>query len=424
MHASTKLCLLSALVAPALAQNDFALDKVTTGRLGSNLQLRVIGAPANAGMFVMLSQNAGPTAIASIDPLDTRSVEVGLDLFANWFFTFTDALGAAAPSVFVPNDVAFQGLTLHWQTFTFPGALTTIGQISNDVVTQCGSSGSTTTAPSVLLVPRAFGTAFVNSQLNAGQGDVVIAGGGGGTLTSSTGLATSEIFDFRELSVRPGPTMSSSRALHQAIPLLDGRVLMIGGVDALGGVLATCELYNPATNTFTPTGSMGTARALHAAVRLGDGRVLCAGGTSSMLDAISLVTNVRNSTEIYNPATGTWSGSANLSGFRLLPSLSLLPNGRALAAGGLEVTFFLGFPLSAGTTATCQTYNPATNSWAAAAALPSARTGHQYNQVQLANGRVLMTGGLSVTVNITSQTLTTTPLNNACYYDQPSNTWT
>jgi hypothetical protein len=423
MHALPRLGLLFVLTAPVFAQNDFALDKVTTGRLGTALQLRVLGAPSNAAMFVMLSQTGGPTPISLVDANDTRSVEVGLDLFPDWFFTFADGLGAATPSIFVPNDIAFQGLTLHWQTFTFPGALTTIGQISNDVVTQFGSSGSTTTAPSALLVPRAFSTAFANTQNSSGH-KVVIAGGGGGTLTSSTGLATSELFDFRELSVQPGPTMSSARALHQSVTLTDGRVLMIGGVDALGAVLTSCEIYDPVANTFTPTGNLGTARALHAAVRLADGRVMAAGGTSSMVDALTLVTNVRNSTEIYNPATGTWSGSANLGGFRLLPSLSLLPNNRVLVAGGLEVSFFFGIPVSAGTTANCQTYNPATNSWAAAAALPGARTGHQYNQVTLASGRILITGGLAVAVNIATQALTTTPLNNACYYDQPTNTWT
>lgn len=417
--------LLPLVVAASLcAQDDYALDKATSGRLGSALTLRVAGAPANSPLFVMLSQTGGPTAISIVDAADPRSVQVGLDLFNDWMFLFTNGSGGATPSVFVPNDNAFHGLLLHWQTFTFPGVSTVIGQISNDVVTVCGSTGVATPAPSSLLVPRAFSTAFLNQLTNAGQGDVVLAGGGGGTLTSSTGLASSDVFDFRTMTVAAGPTMSSARALHQAVTLNDGRVLLIGGVDAIGTVLSTCEIYDPATNTFAPTGSMGTARALHAATRLADGRVMVAGGTSSMLDALSLATNTRNTTEIFNPATGLWSASANLGGARILPSLSLLPNGRILAAGGLEVTVFLGVPLSANTVATCQTYNPATNSWAAAAAMPGARTGHHLNQVTLANGRVLMTGGLTASVNLATLTLTTTPLTNACYYDQPTNTWT
>ena len=409
-----------ALAAPALCQNDYALDKTTAGALGAAITLQASGAPAFAALFFALSTTGGPTPIGIVDPADARSLAVGVDLINDWYFTLTDANGASTLALTVPTDPAFHGLVLHWQTFTYPGATTLVGQISNDVLTQFGASGVATTGPNSLLVPRAFATAFAGS----GAGNVLLAGGGGGTLTSSTGLATSELFDFRRLAVTPGPTMNSARALHQAVTLADGRVLLCGGADALGAVLSTCEIYDPATNTFTATGSMLTPRVLHAAVRMADGRVLVAGGTSSLLDAVATITNVRNSTEIFNPATGAWTVSANLGGYRMLPSLSLLPNGRVLAAGGLEVSFFLGLPISAGTTATCQTYNPATNSFAAAAAMPGARTGHHFNQVTLQNGRVLMTGGMSVSVNIATQAITTTPLTNACSYDQPTNTWT
>ncbi len=420
MRSLLRCTALAALTAPAFCQNDFALDKTTAGVLGSPITLRVAAAPANSGMFYAFSTTGGPTPIALVDAADPRSLSVGVDLVNEWYFALTDATGASTLALTVPNDTAFQGLTLHWQAFTFPGATTLLGQISNDVVTQFGASGTATTGPGSLIAPRAFATAFAGN----GQGDVLLAGGGGGTLTSSTGLATSELFDFRRLAFTAGPTMNSARALHQAVTLADGRVLLCGGADALGAVLSTCEIYDPVANTFTPTGSMLTPRVLHAAVRMADGRVLVAGGTSSLLDPVSTITNVRNSTEIFNPATGAWTASANLGGFRMLPSLSLLPNGRVLSAGGLEVSFFLGIPLSAGTTANCQTYNPATNSWAAAAAMPGARTGHHFNQVTLQNGRVLMTGGMSVSVNITTQVITTTPLTNACVYDQPTNTWT
>ena len=409
-----------ALCAPAFCQNDFALDKTTAGALGSPITLRATAAPANAALFYALSTTGGPTPIGIVDPADPRSLSVGPDLVNDWYFALTDAAGASILALTVPNDIAFHGLTLHWQSFTFPGTTTLIGQISNDVVTQFGAGGTATTGPNSLITPRAFATAFAGN----GQGNVLLAGGGGGTLTASTGLATTEQFDFRRLAFTAGPTMNSARALHQAVTLADGRVLLCGGADALGAVLSTCEIYDPVANTFTPTGSMLTPRVLHAAVRMADGRVLVAGGTSSLLDAVSTITNVRNSTEIFNPATGTWTVSANLGGFRMLPSLSLLPNGRVLAAGGLEVSFLFGIPLSAGTTASCQSYNPATNSWAAAAAMPGARTGHQFNQTTLQNGRVLMTGGMSVSVNITTQVITTTPLTNACTYDQATNTWT
>ncbi|MGE3174874.1 MAG: Kelch repeat-containing protein [Planctomycetota bacterium] len=413
-----------ALAPVARAQNDYDLDKLTAGTLGGPLQLVVQNAPASSAMFIMLSSSGGPTPIAVVDPGDPRSVEVGVELINSWFFTVTSTGGTGGLAVTVPNSPPFQGLRLHWQTFTFPGTTTTIGQISNDVVTQFGAAGSSTANAVGLGAARSFAVAFANTQLNAGQGDVIVAGGGAGTLTAATGLATTEIVDFRELSTRPGPSMANSRALHLAFPLLDGRVLVCGGADATGLVLNTCELYNPATNSWSPAAGMSIPRVLHGGCRLADGRVLVAGGTSSLADPLSIVLGARNSAEIYNPATNTWSAAANIGGSRISPALSLLPNGRALVSGGLEVSFVLGFPIAAGTTAAAQTYNPATNSWAAAAPMPVARTGHQYNQVTLPNGRVLITGGVSVSVNLTAGTLTATPLANAEYYDQPSNSWT
>ncbi len=419
---NSRICVLLALTAPALCQNDFALDKTSSGALGASMQFAVAGAPPFSPLLNLVSQTAGPVPLSLLDPGDPRLLEVGADLLSLATFSFTDGLGAAAQSIAVPNDPAFQGLVLHWQSAQFPGATTTLGQISNDVVTQFGASGTASPLPSGLAAARAFATAFAVNMPTGPK--VVVAGGGGGTLTSSTGLASTEMFDARELRSAPGASMTAARALHQAVTLQDGRVLIVGGTDALGGVLSSCEIFDPATGAYTATGAMATPRALHAAVRLADGRVLAAGGTSSLLDATSLLLGISRTAEIYNPATGAWTAAANLGGYRLLPSLSLLPNGRVLTAGGVEVSYLFGIPISAGTTTACQVYNPATNSWAGAASLPGARTGHHYNQVTLDNGRILITGGVSISVNIATQTLTTTPLASAAYYDQPSNTWT
>ena len=65
-------------------QGDFYFDKLTPGTLGGTLTLAVSNAPANMPLLGMFSVTAGPTPIALIDPVDARSVAVGVELLGNW----------------------------------------------------------------------------------------------------------------------------------------------------------------------------------------------------------------------------------------------------------------------------------------------------------------------------------------------------
>ena len=72
--------------------------------------------------------------------------------------------------------------------------------------------------------------------------------------------------------------MTDSRYLHTASVLPNGKVLVAGG--SLSASWRSTELYDPATGTWTPTGNMTAIRSEHTASVLPNGKVLVAGGLS------------------------------------------------------------------------------------------------------------------------------------------------
>ncbi len=392
------------------AQGDFDLDKVTAGRLGASLDLRVRNAPGNRLLLWMMSGNQGPTPFATFDPTDPRAASVGLDLTHGWLIHVTTPTGAANASFALPASPVLNGYTVYWQAVTLPGASTFVDQVSNPVTTQLGLTGTSNALPGGLSQPRAGTPGFAFPGRNAGMGDFVLPGG-----------LNAEIWDFRTLRGVPGAAMAVPRVTPTVTVLNDGRVLIAGGIDLTGAPLSSCEIFDPATNTFTATGNLAGPRALHAAVRMADGRVMVAGGTNNTTDLLAIIGGVQNTTEIFNPATGTWSNGPNLSGRRVWPALTLLNTGRVMVSGGVEVTLFLGIPLAATSTTRTQLYNPATNSWSNGASMPNGRASHDVNQVTLADGRVLMTGG--VLVPDLANAANAAMIQAADVYNPATNTW-
>ena len=385
--------------APLTAQFDFDLEKTSPAPLGGSIDLEVVGAPPTSILLYIPSATGGPTPLSVLDPADPRVVAVGADLLGAIAFDVTSPTGGSTLGVALPLDPAFHGAALHWQSITLLLGATFFGELSNDVVTQVGLPEDGVTAPNPLLSARAFSAIVVDDDNNNSMSDVLVTGGGAGTLTSAVGLQSTGLYDHRRMRVTAGPAMTTARATHLSIQLQDGRTLLIGGADAAGTVLASCEIYDPATNSFTPTGSMSTPRILHAGCLLTDGRVLVAGGTSTLTpDVTAAIGGTLNTAEIYDPGTGAWSGTANIGGNRLAPALTTLPNGEALLSGGVDVTFIVVFgtviPTGAVSTTAVQRWSG--GSWANGPNMAQGRAGHQYNQVTLDDGRVLMTGGVNV----------------------------
>jgi N-acetylneuraminic acid mutarotase len=107
------------------------------------------------------------------------------------------------------------------------------------------------------------------------DGRVVVAGG-----SSLSLLASAEVFDPDTLSWTTLASMATARELHTLTPVHGGRLLAAGGFVLAGNGTdtATAELYDPATGAWSAAPDMLNARRQHAAIPMPDGSVLVMGG--------------------------------------------------------------------------------------------------------------------------------------------------
>ena len=158
------------------------------------------------------------------------------------------------------------------------------------------------------------------------------------------------------------PPGGPDRTYHTATLLPSGKVLALGG--------DVTEVFDPATATWSPTAESGIVRAYHTTTLLPDGKVLLVGGRDSAARTTAAV-------EIYDPQAvpdpakpevkGAWSAARSLAVARYGHTATLLPSGKVLVVGG---SYEYGTRLTS-----AELFDPASGSWQSAAEMSTGRGG-------------------------------------------------
>jgi hypothetical protein len=127
-------------------------------------------------------------------------------------------------------------------------------------------------------------------------------------------------------------SMAEGRVWATATLMSSGSVLIAGGQSRVNGTrgslsspLGTTEVYDPATNSWSAGAAMPIARTRQAGPLLSDGRLLVIGGYGPQEPLARA--------DIYDPTSRRWSPAGTLAIPRVGFSATLLSDGRVLVAG-------------------------------------------------------------------------------------------
>ncbi|MFE5590312.1 Kelch repeat-containing protein [Streptomyces sp. NPDC056549] len=286
-------------------------------------------------------------------------------------------------------------------------------RVPTDVTTLFDPAAGTWSASGALWTGRRL-----HSTTRLADGRVLVTGGIGEPPgpVPATALGSCEVYDPGSGTWTATGPLREPRFSHSATLLPDGRVLVAGGGAIRSAdthrTLRSAEAYDPGTGTWTPVRPMTDARFGHPAVRFDDGRILMVGG----ILAVGRGSHTALAhCELYDPVADRWTPTAGLATARKSHQATLLPGNEVLVTGGDMQGFkdedWTYDPYSQWTT---ERYDPASDRWTADGQMPWGRSHHR--AVRLASGDVLVLGG-------TDDASMAVGYPNATLYDAVGRTW-
>jgi len=193
--------------------------------------------------------------------------------------------------------------------------------------------------------------------------------------------------------------MSQGRYNHSSA-VSEGRLFVFGGTENGLDPISSVEVHQDgAWSTLSP---MSVPRMRHTSDVLPSGRVLVAGGFTgdgiahpSLLGHFKGRSRSYSSCEVLDPATGTWSPADPMDSGRFWHGSVVLADGRVMVIGGLNSTI--------GALSSCEVYDEATDEWGPAAPISSPRA--RFSVTLLADGRVMIAGGHNGTMKKAERTV-------------------
>lgn len=210
------------------------------------------------------------------------------------------------------------------------------------------------------------------------NGKVLVAGGTTYTGTDFSSTSSAELFDPLSNTWSTTGDMNIPRRSFFMVRLNTGKVLVGGGIRDKSTYLNSAEIYDPATETFSSVPNMpGSNREGASAVLLSNGNVLVVGGSDG--------SSLWKSAIIFDAVTNSWSSvsSQMQTEHYLNAAIVILNDGRVLIAGGQT--------LGGESVSKTDIFDPATNTFSAGPELSQPRQGLTAHV--LTDGKVVFIGG-------------------------------